>query len=120
MNGYSKCSAHMCDGSGWRATPGVWFARPCSCSEGKQRQAEQQAAFARIAELTAAPRTMCPVCKDTGYFMQECGTATLPDWEEVRCRCNPEPTDDDAPDWEPMGTAYEDFHPFRANHYEGL
>lgn len=39
---------------------------------------------------------MCPDCANTGYVMQDIGTATIPDFIEVRCRCNPEPTDADA------------------------
>lgn len=41
---------------------------------------------------------MCDLCANAGYLMQDVGTATIPDYIEVRCRCNPEPTDADAPD----------------------
>ncbi len=37
----------------------------------------------------------CPDCAKTGYVMQDIGTATVPDYVEVRCRCNPAPTDED-------------------------
>ena len=42
----------------------------------------------------------CPVCADTGYVMQDRGTSLYPDWIEVRCRCNPAPTDEEAAAWE--------------------
>jgi hypothetical protein len=41
---------------------------------------------------------MCDICADTGYVMQDIGTATIPDYIEVPCACNPDP----------FGTAYED------------
>lgn len=41
----------------------------------------------------------CDLCNGTGYVMQDIGTATVPDYVEVACRCNPEPTDEDAPNW---------------------
>ncbi len=63
----------------------------------------------------------CPVCNDSGYLMQDVGTATIPDFVEVRCKCNPEPTDEDAPDWDDVpGTAYDDFHHFNDHKYEGI
>ncbi len=53
---------------------------------------------------------MCDLCNDTGYVMQDIGTAIVPDYVEIPCRCNPEPTDEDYDDnWVP-GTAWEDFH----------
>lgn len=42
---------------------------------------------------------MCDLCNGTGYVMQDIGTATVPDYVEIRCRCNSEPTDEDAPNW---------------------
>lgn len=39
----------------------------------------------------------CPDCNGEGYVMQDVGTATIPDYVEIRCRCNPEPTDADVP-----------------------
>lgn len=61
----------------------------------------------------------CDLCNDTGYVMQDIGTATVPDYVEIPCRCNPEPMDADAPDWTEdwadwdnvPGSAYDDFHP---------
>ena len=37
----------------------------------------------------------CPDCANTGYVMQDIGTATVPDYVEIRCRCNPEPTEEE-------------------------
>jgi hypothetical protein len=64
--------------------------------------------------------------------MQDIGTATIPDYLDVPCECNPPATDADAPDddgllpadllaaWEPMGTAYDDFQPrFNDRRYAG-
>ena len=62
----------------------------------------------------------CPDCQNTGYLTTIVPVfvdgAYQPDYIEVRCACNPAPTDDDVPHWaddEPLGTAYEDFHPIR-------
>lgn len=41
----------------------------------------------------------CDLCNGTGYVMQDIGTATVPDYVEVACRCSPAPTDEDAPNW---------------------
>ena len=41
----------------------------------------------------------CDLCNDTGYVMQDIGTATVPDYVEIACACSPEPTDEDAPNW---------------------
>jgi hypothetical protein len=61
---------------------------------------------------------MCDYCNHTGWITEThlmvYDGAYLPHYVEVRCNCNPEPTDDDAPHWasdEPRGTAYDDFHP---------
>ena len=43
---------------------------------------------------------MCDLCDGSGYVMQDVGTALIPDYIKVRCRCNPAPTDADAPDWQ--------------------
>ena len=43
---------------------------------------------------------MCAICQGTGYVMQDIGTATLPDWVEIPCWCNPAPTDEDYPDFD--------------------
>ena len=53
----------------------------------------------------------CDLCNDTGYVMQDIGTATVPDYVEIPCRCNPAPTDADYDDSHVPGTAYDDFHP---------
>lgn len=42
---------------------------------------------------------MCKTCGNTGFLMQDIGTATIPDFVEIRCKCNPEPTDEDAANW---------------------
>ncbi len=39
---------------------------------------------------------MCDLCGNSGYIMQDIGTATMPDYIEIACRCNPEPADFDA------------------------
>ena len=51
----------------------------------------------------------CDLCNGTGYRMVDVGTATIPDYIEARCACNPDPTDEDYDDV--PGTAYDDFHP---------
>lgn len=62
--------------------------------------------------------TPCPDCADTGYVMQDIGTATIPDYIEVPCDCNPIASDTD---WTFIGTAYEDFRPaFNDAKYNGL
>jgi hypothetical protein len=53
---------------------------------------------------------MCDICADTGYVMQDIGTATIPDYIEVPCACNPDP----------FGTACEDFVRFNGSKYESL
>ena len=35
----------------------------------------------------------CDLCNGTGYRMVDVGTATIPDYIEARCACNPAPTD---------------------------
>ena len=54
----------------------------------------------------------CDLCNGTGYRMVDVGTATIPDYIEARCACNPAPTDADYDSHVP-GTAWEDFHPDR-------
>lgn len=68
----------------------------------------------------------CPVCGDSGYRRVEVpvfadgGYSDVEQIEE-RCACNPEPTDEDAPDWDDVpGTAYDDFHHFNDHKYEGI
>ena len=43
---------------------------------------------------------MCSACQNTGYVMQDVGTATIPDYVSIPCRCNPAPTDEEAAEWE--------------------
>jgi hypothetical protein len=43
---------------------------------------------------------MCDLCQGLGYRMQDIGTATIPDFIEVPCACNPYPTDFDYPDFD--------------------
>ena len=43
---------------------------------------------------------MCDICQGVGYVMQDVGTATIPDYIEVNCACNPAPTDEEAAAWE--------------------
>lgn len=67
----------------------------------------------------------CDLCRNTGYIVLThsaiCDGAFVPEYETVNCACNPEPTDDDAPDWEPDGTAFDDFRfGFNDRQYEGL
>lgn len=61
----------------------------------------------------------CNLCNHTGYLVVEVpvfadGGYSDVDQIEGRCRCNPEPTDEDAPEyddnWVP-GTAWDDFQP---------
>ena len=63
----------------------------------------------------------CPVCRGSGYRTVDIGTITIPDFVDVPCRCNPEPTDADAPDWWDMDLPGVD-HDRRFNdaRYEGL
>jgi hypothetical protein len=64
---------------------------------------------------------MCPICNNEGVVLVDIGTATIPDYVETPCKCVWMPTDEDAPDWEPMGTTPEDFRPaFNDNRYVGL
>lgn len=58
---------------------------------------------------------MCKDCHGEGYVMQDIGTATIPDYVEMRCRCNPEPTDADAPDWRDDRPAYPCETPYPAD-----
>jgi hypothetical protein len=66
--------------------------------------------------------TICPTCKGVGYVTVTISVpydgAILPDYIDVNCECNPPATDDD---WEPRGTAWEDFNPpFNDRQYAGL
>lgn len=64
---------------------------------------------------------MCPSCNGTGYRTIEVpvfrdGGYSDVDQIERPCACNPDPSDDDAPDNEdgsPYGSAWEDFQPSR-------
>lgn len=62
----------------------------------------------------------CEICGNTGYHLVDVGTYTIPDYIEVACRCNPAPTDAEAVDWEPDGTAWEDFHSFDDARFAGI
>jgi hypothetical protein len=79
----------------------------------------------------------CPDCNHTGHIAVEVPVFADGNYSDVRhltapCRCNPDPTDEDAPDfdgtlpadllaaWEPDVTAWDDEHRFTANRYEGL
>lgn len=58
----------------------------------------------------------CPVCSGSGYRSVELsifadGNYSDAERLEERCRCNPEPTDDEFDDSQIPGTAYEDFVP---------
>lgn len=68
---------------------------------------------------------MCELCAGTGVIVVEVpvfadGGYSDVDQIESACRCNPDPTDEDAPDWEPYGTAYDDFHSFNDRRYAGI
>lgn len=56
----------------------------------------------------------CDICQDTGIAMLDIGTATIPDYIETICVCQPPEPD------EPSGTSYDDFHPFHDARYEGF
>jgi hypothetical protein len=65
---------------------------------------------------------ICPTCRGGGYRTVTISVpydgAILPDYIDVNCECNPDPTDED---WEPRGTAWEDFNPpFNDRQYAGL
>jgi hypothetical protein len=65
---------------------------------------------------------ICPTCRGVGYRTETISVvhdgAWLPDYIDVPCECNPPATDED---WEPRGTAWEDFNPpFNDRQYAGL
>jgi hypothetical protein len=58
---------------------------------------------------------MCTYCQGTGWIVETVSVpfdgGYLPDYIDVRCNCNPEPTDADLPDWQDVPELYNQRYP---------